>query len=320
MTQWFQSLKSTLLLCCATWTVVPAAAQQATSSSVDLQDGVRVERLADGFDFPEGPVWLPDGFLVFSDVQDGKIVKINPEGGSESWLTFDPPRKTNGMILSNDRKKIYAAGDGEHALLEVNVAVKSVRLVSKECGGRAYNSVNDIAVDASGHVFFTDPKWGSKPGDLQAVYRYDPADGTTTRAVELDNQPNGIVVSPDQKCLYVDRTGGDDVWRFGLAADGTLTSGAQWVKLDPKSGPDGMSIDQYGNLYVCQAGDGRVHVISAAGKTLRYVKVFPSMCTNCEFEKPANGGVGDGRVLYVTGGGLAKQKVGAVYKLTFPKP
>ncbi|MGI8907648.1 MAG: SMP-30/gluconolactonase/LRE family protein [Candidatus Sumerlaeaceae bacterium] len=305
--------------------VFAAALHGATTGTVamatpeQLQDGVRVEKLADGFVFPEGPVWHPDGYLIFSDVHANMIVKIRPEGGAEPWINFDAPRKTNGMILSNDRKKIYACGHGELAFLEIDAATKGMRVVSRDHNGRPFCNVNDVAMDSAGHVFFTDPKWGSKPGDVQGVYLVNPDDGTTTLAIELDQMPNGLVVSPDQKWLYVARSGGDDIQRFRIQADGKLTDQIQWMKLDSKSQPDGMSIDRAGTLYVCQAGDGRVHVISSEGKTVRYVKVYDRMCTNCEFENPGPGGVGDGRVLYVTGGGMAHVKSGAVYKLTFPQ-
>ena len=296
-----------------------AKIEPTTSSATLSQDCVKIEKVADGLVFPEGPVWHPDGFLLFSDVQGGKIMKLDAVGGCEPWINFDPPRQTNGLMLSNDRTKIYAGGHGELALLEIDAHSKATRIVTRECSGLPYNDVNDVATDSAGHVFFTDPKWGKKAATPQGVYRVNPADGTTTLAAALDRMPNGITISPDQRWLYVDRTGGDDVWRYRLSAEGTLTDGARWIALDAKSGPDGMSIDRQGNLYICQAGNGCVQVVSAEGKILRSVKVFERMCTNCEFEHAGPGGIGDGRVLYVTGGGLANQKVGAVYRLTFPQ-
>ncbi len=179
--------------------------------------------------------------------------------------------------------------------------------------------MNDVAVSLAGRVFFTDPKWGAKPGDIQGVYQVDPKDGTTTLAAELDQQPNGITISPDQQWLYVARSGAGEIYRYRLQADGTLTDGTSWAKLEPKAVPDGITVDEAGHIYVAQANDGRVAVVSPEGKLLRHIKVFNRMCTNVEFENAGDGGIGDGRVLYATGGGGGKnKKTGAVYRLTFP--
>jgi len=303
-----------------------APAQETTSTTsaggvleTRVEDGVKIEKLADGLVFPEGPVWLKEGCLIFSDIHDHKIMKLKPEGGAEPWIDFTPPRKTNGMMLSDDGTALFAAGHGELAFLEIDVKTKEVKVVSPNYEGRPYQNVNDVCVAKSGYVFWTDPKWGVKPGDVQGVYRYDPRSGETTRSVELDQQPNGLVISPDQQWLYVARSGGPDIWRYRLNADGTLSEGAQWKQLGPKENPDGMTIDTKGNLYVAQAGDGRVHVIAPDGKTIRHVNVFPRMCTNVEFENAGPGGIGDGRVLYATGGGQGDKRTGAVYRVTFPQ-
>jgi gluconolactonase len=297
-----------------------AAAPDETSGIVRMIDGVRVEKLADGLTFPEGPLWHPDGYLIFSDIQGGLIGRIKPEGGWEPWITFTPPRQTNGLLLSRDHKTIYAAGHGELALLAIDAGTKAVRVLSPapEAGAK-YNDVNDVAEDAAGNVFFTDPSWSAKPNGPQGIYRYNVKDGSTTRVVELDHAPNGITISPDQQWLYVDRNTADEIWRYRLSAEGSLADGKLWVTLEPKSGPDGMTIDRTGNLYVAQAGDGHVRVISPEGKTLRKIKVFDRICTNCEFENAGPGGVGDGHILYVTGGGQGGKMTGAVYKLTFPQ-
>lgn len=282
-------------------------------------DGVRIEKMADGLVFPEGPVWHPDGYLIFSDIQDHKIMRLKPEGGAEPWISFDPPRQTNGMILSNDRKTVYACGHGKLEFLGIDAKSREIKVLSADADGRPYANMNDVAMSTAGQLYFTDPKWGETSGIIQGIYWHNPQDDSTTRVAVLDQQPNGIVISPDQKYLYVARTGGNDIWRYELQLDGSLAPGAKWIDLPPKAAPDGMCIDTAGYLYLAHAGDGAVQVISPEGKTLRTVKVFDRMCTNVEFEGAGPGSIGDGKVLYATGGGgRPAQRSGAVYKLTFP--
>lgn len=290
-----------------------------TSGSVRTENGVKIEKVAEGFGFPEGPVWHPDGFLLFSDIHAGIIYRLLPEGGAEPWITLDPPGSTNGLQLSYDGKKIYACGHGKLQFLEIDAQTREIRVLSANHQGNAYNNVNDVAVTRSGHVYFTDPKWGKKPGNVQGVYQVSPQDGTTTLAVELDQQPNGIVVSPDQQWIYVARSGAGEIRRYRLNPDGGLTDGETWATLDEGATPDGMTVDKNGNVYVAQASDGKVTVLTPDGKKTRQIDVFNRMCTNVEFEKPAPGGIGEGRVLYATGGGSGKdKKTGAVYRLTLP--
>jgi gluconolactonase len=292
-----------MLVCFSTVACADAAtATVATTSPV-------VEKIADGFVFPEGPVWHPDGYLLFSDESDAKIYRINPGHPAEIW--FDKGFKTNGLIMSKDRKKIYACCYSHREMLEIDAHTKEFRVIAAGPPEKQLNNVNDVAVDEHGNIFFTDPKWGAKPGDIQGVYRVA-ADGKLQLSAELDQQPNGIVISPDGKWLYVDRSGASDIWRYSLK-NGNIADGKSWVKLEPGAQPDGMTTDASGNLYVAQAGNGKICVLSPGGKTLQFVKVYDRMATNCEFQP----GTRD-KVLYVTGGGKEGSRIGAVYKITFP--
>lgn len=270
----------------------------------------KVEQVADGLVFPEGPVWHPDGYLIFSDVHGATIERLLPQGGTVHWM--DAGHKTNGLIMSNDRTKVLACCNGHLEFLEIDAKTTATRVLAKDANGRPFNNVNDVALDKAGNIFFTDPKWGAKPADVEGVYRIAP-DGKLSLAAEVTSQPNGIVISPDQKWVYVGRSGGNDIWRFELV-QGELRAGAQWVQLEPRGGPDGMTVDSRGNLYVAQAGNGKVTVLSPEGKTLMQVPVFERMATNCEFE----GGSGE-RVLYVTGNGRDRARVGKVARITFAR-
>jgi gluconolactonase len=288
------------------FSLAPTIARGGTTVS----QAIKVERVADNLVFPEGPVWHPDGFLLFSDVHGKTIERLKPGGGSETW--FDRGKKTNGLIMSNDGSKIYACCYSEFELLEIDARTKEFRVLANGFKGRPLNNVNDVAVDAKGNVFFTDPKWGPKEGDIQGVYRLRP-NGDFDMAVQLDQQPNGLVVGPDQKWMYVARSGAHHIFRFRLGEDGSLADGAVWGDLEPGDEPDGMTVDSKGNVYVAQAGNGRLRVLSPEGKTLHLVQIVDRMATNCEFQP----GTYD-KVLYVTGGGKNGQRTGCVWKVTFP--
>jgi sugar lactone lactonase YvrE len=270
---------------------------------------IKVEKVADNLVFPEGPVWHPDGYLIFSDVYDATIQELMPEGATKTW--FSKGIMTNGLILSNDRTKIYACCYSGRSLLEIDAKTREYKVLANNYDGRVLNNVNDVAIDAEGNVFFSDPKWGAQPGDVQGVYCYS-ADGVLTLAATVDHQPNGLVVSPDQRWMYVARSGAHDIWRFKLEKRGRLADGAQWVKLEPGAEPDGMTVDSRGNLYVAQAGNGKLCVLSPQGKVLHLVKVVDRLITNCEFKG------GDETVLFVTCAGKKELRQGAIYKLTFP--
>lgn len=275
---------------------------------MDNDTVVEVEKMAGNLVFPEGPVWHPEGFLLFSDVHDANICRLKPEGGTSVW--FDQDKKTNGLILSNDQKKIYACCYSERELLEIDLYTREYKVLANECDGHGFNNVNDVAIDARGNVYFTDPKWGAKPGDIQGVYCYS-TEGKIFLAASVEEQPNGLVVSPDQKWMYVGRSGGQDIWRFRLNKDGSLTGGTQWVKLESHAEPDGMTVDSHGFLYVAQAGNGKVCIISPEGEIVKLIQVAPRLTTNCEF-------AGDNEsALYVTCGGRRNQRIGSVYKLSF---
>ncbi len=270
---------------------------------------IKIEKVADNLVFPEGPVWHPEGYLLFSDVHDSTIQQLNPAGGATTW--FDKGKKTNGLIMSNEGSKIYACCYSERELLEIDATTREFRVLARQCDGREFNNVNDVAIDAEGNVFFTDPKWGAKEDDIQGIYCYS-REGTVFLAAEVDKQPNGIVVSPDQKWLYVGRSGGNDIWRFKLGKKGDLTEGRQWVQLEPGAEPDGMTVDSRGNLYVAQAANGKICILSPKGDTLLRIQVVPRLTTNCEFMGA------DESVLFVTCGGRRDERNGSVYKITFP--
>ncbi len=257
----------------------------------DLSDVVAgdVEKVADGFQFTEGPVWHPDGYLLFSDIPANQIIKWWPGGqevfrepsGNSNGLTFDP----QGRLLAcehGNRRVSRTEKDG------------SIVTLAHKYEGKRLNSPNDLCVRSDGTIYFTDPDYGTPKGEkdleFQGVYRIDTEGKLHLEAKEGFRKPNGTALSPDQKILYVDDTEVGVVHAFDVQADGSLKNERILIEIPPR-GLDGMKVDTKGNLYVT-ARDG-VWVIDSSGTHLGTIKV-PENPANCAF------GDKDNKTLYLT--------------------
>ena len=274
-----------------------------------------IEILAGGFDWSEGPVWVADkegGHLLFSDIPKNMIWKWSEKGGLKEFLkpsgytgkdafTGKEPG-SNGLALDKDGKLILCQ-HGDRRLSRL-VEGKFVTLVDKYDGKRL-NSPNDLTFKKNGDIYFTDPPYGlpdqmkdkGKELDFQGVYRLDTKGKLTLLTKEM-SRPNGIAFSPDEKTLYVANSDPElAIWKaFPVKDDGTLGEGkvffdtTQLVK-DKKPGlPDGMKVDQAGNVFA--TGPGGVFVFDKTGKHLGTLATgVPT--ANCGFGD-------DGSTLYIT--------------------
>jgi gluconolactonase len=272
----------------------------------------RVERLADGFDWSEGPVWdKATGSLLFSDVpmntvfrwKDGKGISVflKPSGYTGATPRAGEPG-SNGLTMSPDGKLVLCQhGDRRVARLEDG---KFVTLAG-DYQGKKFNSPNDAVYSSTGDLYFTDPPYGliglnndtKKEIPFNGVYRLS-KDGKLTLLTDKMTFPNGIALAPDEKTLYVANSDPKKaIWMaFPLAADGTIGEGkvffdATSLATQGKKGlPDGMKVDSKGNLFA--TGPGGVLVFSPDGTHLG---------TFATGEATANCGWGDdGSTLYIT--------------------
>ncbi|MCA9175477.1 MAG: SMP-30/gluconolactonase/LRE family protein [Planctomycetales bacterium] len=267
----------------------------------------------------EGPAWDRELGLLTSG--DGNIMRWSPSGeqsvyrknAGSNGLLFD--RQGRLLICEPVRRRVSRLDrDGKLTVL------------TSEFGGKKYNQPNDITVDAKGRIYFSDPRYGDRAGmeivdgdgkQVEGVYRID-LDGRVERVIthEVD-RPNGVLVTPDDRFLYVadnnnnDLGGARKLWRFDLATDGQVKHATRTLIYDwgDSRGPDGMAIDQKGRLYVAgglneskapletNKNRGGVYVFSTEGKLLSFVHVPRDEVTNCSF------GGEDFRTLYITGGG-----------------
>jgi gluconolactonase len=249
-----------------------------------------VEKVADGFKFTEGPMWHPDGYLIFSDIPADTIFSLR-EGETDVFRR--PSGNSNGLTFDNDGRLIAC----EHGNRRVSRTEPDGRVVALAARyeGKRLNSPNDVVVKSDGAVYFTDPPYGVRPDerelDFQGLYRISP-EGELTLLADDFNKPNGLAFSPDEEVLYVADTQEQHVRAFDVQADGTLANGRVFYEVSPpeRLGADGMKVDTEGNLYIA-ATDGVV-IVSPQGEHLETIPVA---------ERPANLAFGDdGRTLYLT--------------------
>ena len=272
-----------------------------------------VEKLAEGFDWSEGPVWIKEGaYLLFSDVPSNVVFKWKAgEGVSEflkpSGYTGSIPRAgepgSNGLTVDAQGRLVLC----EHGDRRVGRLEKDGRKITlaDRYNGKRLNSPNDLVYKSNGDLYFTDPPYGlegnvkdpKKELSFQGVYRLKPSGELTLLTDEL-SFPNGIAFSPDEKTLYVAVSDPKRaVWMaYDVKTDGTITRGRVFfdatalVGKSRKGLPDGMKVDKAGNLFA--TGPGGIFVLSPEGKHLGTIHTGEATA-NCAWGD-------DGTVLYIT--------------------
>jgi gluconolactonase len=271
-----------------------------------------LERLASGFNWSEGPVWVSAGpHLLFSDVPENVVYRWKEGAGvtpfqEPSGYTSGPPRPgemgSNGLTLDAEGRLVLCQhGDRRVARLEKDGRFTTL---ADRYDGKRFNSPNDLVYKSNGDLYFTDPPYGlpkqaDDPGrelPFFGVYRLSKGGGVTLLTKDL-TRPNGIAFSPDEKTLYVAISDASKpVWMaYDVKADGTIANGRVFFdatalrKQGLKGLPDGMKVDKAGNLWA--TGPGGVLVLAPDGRHLGTINTGEATA-NCAFG-------GDGR-LYIT--------------------
>jgi gluconolactonase len=257
---------------------------------------IKVEKVASGFQFTEGPVWHPDQYLLFSDIPANKIVQLFRDGrtavymensgfiGNDYSLLSDQPG-SNGLAIDTQLNLIICQ-HGNHAIAMVDKDnVTSV--LTSAYQGRPYNSPNDIVVRYDGSIYFSDPPYGLKdqvhnPSVFQpvaGVYRYK--DGDVELISDLLKYPNGVCLSPDDSYLYVSSNHNDEacLYRYRLTSDGSTKERSLVIEQNA----DGIKTDREGRLFLCT--DEGILIISAEGKKLALIPL-PETPANIAWVKP----------------------------------
>jgi gluconolactonase len=303
--------------------VVFASALLLTQDPSIVAPGAKLERLfGDGF-FTEGPAQAPDGSVYFSDItfvtasgyQAGHMWRWDPRTATTAVFR-SPSGMSNGIVFDAQGRMVVAegAGFGGRRITRTDMKTGKSVILAGLFNGRPLNSPNDLALDARGRIYFTDPRYsGYEPIEqpVQGVYRID-LDGRVSLIVADAGKPNGIAVSPDQATLYVaahdNGSFGDlppatpalpgrmALLAYDLTPDGSAKFRRTLVDFSP-AGPDGIGVDRDGNIYCAvQGGREGIHVYSPAGKELAYIPT-PESPTNVKFGRGA-----DKQTLFITAG------------------
>jgi gluconolactonase len=253
----------------------------------------KIEKITSGYEFTEGPVWIPEGFLLFSDIPANAIYKY--EKGTKPEIFLKPSRHSNGLTLDQQGRLLVC----EHERRVIRLEKDGTKTILAEYyEGKRLNSPNDIVVKSDGSIYFTDPPFGlpnrteGKELEFSGVYRIE-TDGEITLLDNSITLPNGLAFSPDEKYLYVDDSNSGDIYINNVTNVGLLENKRFFASVaggDGRGG-DGMKVDVKGNLF-CTGPDG-ISVFDQNGKSYGILE--------CP-EKPSNLAWGDNdyKSMYIT--------------------
>jgi gluconolactonase len=319
------------MLIAVPWAAMPQGAPAAVRGDATIvAPDAKVERIYTGATFTEGPAQAADGALYFSQITvsrrfrargapfpAGHIWRLDPRTG-QARIFRSPSGQANGITFDLEGRMLIAEGAdfGGRRITRTDLATGESIVLAAQYNGRPFNAPNDLIVDAGGRIYFTDPRYfGPEPVEqpVQGVYRIDP-DGKIALLTADAGKANGIVISPDQRTLYVSSldfgamdflsdeigtvSGPMALYAYDLSPAGALSSRRVLKDFAPGMGPDGITVDRDGNLYLAVPGeqpDGQgIHVISARGEPLAFIPI-PESPTNVKFGRGA-----DARTLFVT--------------------
>jgi gluconolactonase len=272
--------------------------------------GTKVQVIRDGFQGTEGPIALPDGSLIFTETNANRITRIDKDNNVSTFL--ENTNGSNGLGFDSRGRLISVQTTPGQTKIGVIYPRGSEAVLSDNFEGKAFGRPNDLVVDRKGGVYFTDPGANAQQGapapptpPLPPAVYYIPAGGRAVKVAEGIERPNGIMLSPDDRVLYVNNTQGEYLIAFDIQADGTLRNRRNFAKYQGvtqgangavASGADGLAIDSEGRIYV--ASTPGVQVFSPQGQHLGTIPVSRSP-QNLAFAGA------DRKTLYLVGRGAA---------------
>jgi gluconolactonase len=278
------------------------AADPSETTKPIVPPGAKLEKVWGEGEFTEGPAYGPGGCVYFSDIGD-RIMRYDPATSKTSEYR-NPSGRANGLDFDPQGRLVAAEGANSGGRRRITRTEKDgkITVLADHWKGKKFNSPNDLTIDPKGRIYFSDPRYvGDEPRELEteSVYRIDP-DGKLTQLITDVEKPNGVLLSPDMKTLYVadsNPKGKQQLLAFPLKEDGSVGEKRVLYDFGKGRGIDGMAADVKGNLYAA-AGDGEkggVTVFSPEGKRLGFIPT-PETPSNCVF------GGKDRKMLYVTAG------------------
>ena len=260
------------------------------AGSIAAQDfaNIRIDRVAAGYAFAEGPAWSPMGFLIFGDIPNNKLLQFTA-GQPASVFRENSNGATGNRFDTQGR--LYTCESHTRRVTRTDKKGK-VEVLADHWQGKRFNAPNDLAVRKEGDVYFTDPAFGNQQDtrelDFFGVYHIS-RKGELEVIAKPKGRPNGIALAPDGRTLYVSNSDERNVRAYDLDKSGgasnerTLISGMEGV-------PDGICVDEKGDLYVAA---NQIQVYSPEGKPIGMVPIEETP-SNCAFGDPDLGS------LYIT--------------------
>ena len=255
--------------------------------------------------FIEGPVFDRHGNLYITDIVFGRVFRIDSQAKWELIVQYDG--EPNGMKFMSDNELLIT--DYKNGLLKLNIQSRKIEPFLTRRNSERFKGPNDLVFDSNGNLYFTDQGQTGMHDPTGRVYRLRP-NGQLDLLIDNIPSPNGIVLSPDEKVLFIGVTRGNCIWRAPLLADGSVAKVGQFFTSYGPSGPDGLAMDQAGNLAIANPGLGYVWLLNHRAEP---IGIWSSPCglslTNIAF------GDADRKTLYCT-----ESQSGSILKIRMPEP
>jgi gluconolactonase len=264
--------------------VVVVAGSSAEAASV-VVSGAKVEKLAGGFSFTEGPAADAKGNIFFSDIPNNRIHKWSLNG---TLSTFRENSGGSNGLFFDKKGNLLACEGGGRRLVSIDQQ-GNVTVLADKYQNKRFNSLNDLWIDPKGGIYFTDPRYGNRDNmaqDGEHVYYLSPDSKKLIRVINDMVRPNGVIGTSDGKLLYVADHGGKKTFVYTVNKDGTLSN----KKLFAPEGSDGMTIDNEGNIYLTTRV---VAVYNKNGEKIETIEI-PEQPANVSFDGP------DKHTLFIT--------------------
>jgi gluconolactonase len=217
--------------------------------------------------FLEGPVFDARGNLYVTDIPFGRIFRISPQRDWELIAQYDG--EPNGMKFMSAHELLIA--DYKNGLMQLDLRTGEVRGFLQRRNTESFKGVNDLTFDSHGNLYFTDQGQTGLHDPTGRVYRLSPS-GKLDLLLSNVPSPNGIVLSPDERFLFVAATRGNCVWRMPIQADGSVSKAGQFFTSSGPSGPDGLAVDANGKLLVANPGLGLVWMLDAIAQPVEILR------------------------------------------------
>ena len=222
----------------------------------------------------EGPAFDRDGNLYIVDIAFGLIYRIDPQGQVKLLVEYDG--EPNGLKIHHDGR-IFGA-DHKNGVMLLDPESGSIKPYIGRYKTESFKGLNDLVFSKAGALYFTDQGQSGLQDPSGRVYCLD-TQGNLNCLLNNVPSPNGIALNLEENFLYIAATRANSVWRAMLLADGSITRVGNFIQLSGGSGPDGLAVDQAGNVYVAHAGLGSVWKFSAQGEPLLRIRSCAGMMT-----------------------------------------